>query len=146
RTDSESKKSETETDKAIAPIVESQQPPVEETETAATEKPVTAVGNGAQFSIERADFPSPYYLNLLRTRIQKKWRPPPRRNRSIQAIVSFRILRSGRFMDVGLARVSGNGMFDLAAQRAIHAAGPLPPLPANFSGPYLTVHIEFEGL
>jgi TonB family protein len=104
------------------------------------------VGNGAQFSIEAADFPSPYYLNLLRTRIQQKWRPPPRRNKSIQAVVSFRILRSGRFMDIGLSQASGNGMFDLAAQRAIHAAGPLPPLPANFSGPYLTVHIEFEGL
>ncbi len=58
------------------------------------------------------------------------------------AVVGFRVLRDGNVTGITLEAPSNRFLFDQAAQRAIYAMGKLPPLPQEFSGDFLTVHIE----
>ena len=109
----------------------------------------TAGVAGGQVKVETENFPFAYYLALIRYRIQENWRPPVQNTGDrdkMTAIVGFRVLRDGRIQDVNLEMSSGRFLFDQAAQRAIHVMGNLPPLPDDFSGDHLTVHIEFESV
>ncbi len=104
---------------------------------------------GGQVRVETEDFPFAYYLALIRYRIQENWRPPVQNtgdSHGMTAIVGFRVMRSGAVHDINLETSSGRFLFDQAAQRAIHAMGNLPPLPDDFNGDHLTVHIEFESV
>lgn len=98
-----------------------------------------------RMNIDIENFPFAYYLNLLRRRIQNNWQPP-RRSERLTAMVGFEILRNGQIMNIVIENRSGNFLFDQAAQRAVHYANPLPPLPGDFHENKLSVHIEFEGL
>jgi TonB family protein len=103
----------------------------------------------SQLTVDTKDFPYSYYLNLLRYRVEENWNPPyqgSQKNQKISAIVGFKILRNGKITAVTVETSSERFLFDQAALRAIHAAGPLPPLPEEFSGDDLGVHIEFEAL
>ena len=85
----------------------------------------------------------------MRHRIQENWQPPFQQTNSddkLVAIVGFRVLKNGQIVDVMLENSSGRFLYDQAAQRAVYAASPLPPLPGDFPGEQLTVHIEFEEL
>lgn len=97
-----------------------------------------------QLKIDTKDFPFAYYINLLRSRISDNWRPPLTRKKQPGTVVSFRILRNGKIMDVMIEKSSTNFLFDQAALRAVHFASPLPPLPVEFLEDQLSVHIEFE--
>ncbi|MBN2029687.1 TonB C-terminal domain-containing protein [bacterium] len=95
------------------------------------------------------DFPFLYYLNMLRYRIQEHWEPPYQdmgENLLISAVVSFRVMRNGEIQEIVLDRSSGRFLFDIAAQRAVYAANPLPSLPEAYTSDRLTVHIEFEAV
>ena len=49
--------------------------------------------------------------------------------RPVETVVSFEVLRNGRIHRIQIVEASGVGAVDLAAQRAILASSPLPPLP-----------------
>ncbi len=103
----------------------------------------------SQVKVDTKDFPYSYYLNLLRYRVQENWNPPYQetgRRQKISAIVRFKVLRNGQITDVKVENSSDRFLFDQSALRAVQAAGPLPPLPDEFSGDDLGVHIEFEAL
>ena len=68
----------------------------------------------------------------------------PGDNASLTAFVGFRISRNGRVDRVQLEQTSGRFLFDQAAKRAVTTMRKLPPLPADFAGESLMVHIEFE--
>ena len=107
-----------------------------------------SIGSG-EVKVETEDFPFAYYLNLIRYRIRENWRPPYQilgENEKMTAIVGFRVLRNGRVEDITLESSSERFLFDQAAQRAIYAMGQLPPLPEEFEGEHLSVHIEFESV
>ena len=104
---------------------------------------------GSQVKVETENFPFSYYLSLIRYRIQDRWRPPYQTtgdSNKLTTILGFRILRNGRMSEVDMESSSGRFLFDRAAVRAIRTLGQLPPLPAEFEGDYLTVHIEFESI
>lgn len=125
--------------------VEEKTPP----ETSPTDSTGTAGVGSSQVKVETEDFPFAYYLSLIRYRIQENWRPPYQtlgESDRMTAIVGFRVLRTGVLADVNLESSSNRFLYDQAAQRAIHSMGSLPPLPEEFSGEYLTVHIEFESV
>lgn len=113
-------------------------------------KVVDQSGTGSsKLTVDIKDFPFSYYLNLLQYRVQENWQPPfqtAEPDEKIIAVVRFRVLRQGRIVDVVLEQSSNRYLYDQAAQRAVYLAAPLPPLPDEFSGEYLTVYIEFEGL
>jgi protein TonB len=59
-------------------------------------------------------------------------------------VIFVRINRDGSIADVRIERSSGLPFVDRAAQRAVLASSPLPPLPADFHEGSLGVHLKFE--
>jgi TonB family protein len=58
--------------------------------------------------------------------------------------VKFTIRRDGVLETIELERSTGYPIADLAAQRAVILTKQLPPLPAAFPNPTLTVHLHFD--
>ncbi len=102
---------------------------------------------GSTVRIGTENFPFSYYLGLIRFRVEENWFPPYQQleqGEKMNAIVAFRIMRNGQVDSILLERSSDRFLFDQAAQRAIISIGQLPPLPEEFQGDYVTIHIEFE--
>jgi protein TonB len=99
-----------------------------------------AGGTGARLDV--ANFCCPQYLATMQTRIQSVWES---RQQSLgTTMVTFVIQRDGTLTDIAVERSSGNSTLDLIATRAIRLARQLPPLPAEYPNPSLTVHLTFE--
>ena len=58
--------------------------------------------------------------------------------------VKYTIQRDGTLTAVQVEKSSGYATLDLLANRAVLLTRKLPPLPAAFSEPSLTVHLVFE--
>jgi TonB family protein len=89
------------------------------------------------------DFPFAYYVDQLLSLIGANWLKPDVTD-GTACVVSFRILRSGQITDVKLTTPSGLAFYDRAAARAVYSANPLPPLPQEFNGETLGVHLRFQ--
>jgi TonB family protein len=75
-------------------------------------------------------------------KVQRNWRPPG--TTSLKTTIYFRIERTGRVADMRVETSSGHFTFDQAAQRAVQASSPMPPLPGEYSGDYLGVYFDFD--
>jgi TonB family protein len=97
-------------------------------------------GGGAQLDV--ANFCCPEYVATFVQRIQQNWN----QNQGVTAevVVKFTIQRDGTITNVEVERPSGFMALDMAAQRAVLATARVPPLPAQFSNPTLTVHLTFD--
>ena len=58
--------------------------------------------------------------------------------------MKFTIQRDGTLTDVAVEQSSGNRALDLAASARCCLTRQLPPLPAAYPNPTLTVHLTFE--
>jgi TonB family protein len=102
-----------------------------------------AQGFGAAISFFDAEFPFSYYVEQLQSLIGANWLKPSVPD-GTTAVIAFRILRSGQLTDVRIEAPSGTSVYDRAASRAVYAANPLPPLPPEYHGEALGVHIRFQ--
>jgi TonB family protein len=59
-------------------------------------------------------------------------------------MIKFTIMRDGQIQGVEVERSSGYTALDINAQRALLVTRTLPPLPAAFPNPTLTVHLNFQ--
>jgi TonB family protein len=102
----------------------------------------TGGGGGAGAQLDVANFCCPEYVATFVQLIQQNWN----QNQGVTAevVVKFTIQRDGTFSDVQVERPSGFMALDMAAQRAVLATARIPPLPAQFSNPTLTVHLTFD--
>lgn len=98
---------------------------------------------GASLSGFDSDFPFSYYAEQIQALIGANWLKPDVAE-GTACVVTFRIQRSGQVTDVKVETPSGFGFYDRAASRSIYAANPLPPLPPEFRGEELGVHIRFQ--
>ena len=73
------------------------------------------------------------YLALVQRYIDQQWVAPPVKahEKNLQVVLKFRILRSGKVIDLDIAQGSGNSYYDSAALRAVQRANPLPPFPSD---------------
>ncbi len=73
------------------------------------------------------------YLALVQAYIDQQWVAPPVKahEKNLQVVLKFRILRSGKVIDLDIAEGSGNSYYDSAALRAVQRANPLPPFPSD---------------
>ena len=95
--------------------------------------------------LDERNFPFPYYLGVMQRRIQQHFSVPRMLGvTNLETVIYFRVRRSGRISNVVMERSSSNPVFDLAAQRALNAADPLPPLPEGYRKSYLGVHFAFQ--
>ena len=96
---------------------------------------------GATF--DQPDFNYSYYVERMLVTIGMNWFKPAE-SVPISPMIRFRIERDGTISDPQVERSSGLPYVDRAALRAVMASSPLGPLPQEFSGRYLGVHLIFE--
>jgi TonB family protein len=112
---------------------------------AGTGGPVGMGGNvgvgGATF--DQPDFTYSYYVERMLVTIGMNWFKPAE-SVPISPMIRFRIERDGTIGDPQVERSSGLPFVDRAALRAVMASSPLPPLPQDFKGRFLGVHLIFE--
>ncbi|HET7693278.1 MAG TPA: energy transducer TonB [Gemmatimonadota bacterium] len=99
------------------------------------------VGANMPLTLEGRPFRFPWYLEQLVNKIERNWRPT---SNTLRTTVYFRIARNGRISDIEISEDSGNFLFDQAAQRAVEASAPMPPLPEEYDGDYLGVYFVFD--
>jgi len=104
------------------------------------------IGEGVGFAqVEGVGFGSNYYVDIMRAKIAEYWRNPIRGATSvIRATIYFKIKGNGGIFDASIEKTSGLELFDQAALRSVLSADPLPPLPSEYTGEQLGVHLEFE--
>ncbi|HEV8268081.1 MAG TPA: TonB family protein [Thermoanaerobaculia bacterium] len=98
---------------------------------------------GTSVSSFDADFPFSYYVEQLLSLIGANWLKPNAPDGTF-CVLTFRIQRTGQVTDVKVESPSAYSYYDRAASRALYAANPLPPLPPEFKGDQLGVHLRFQ--
>jgi TonB family protein len=74
--------------------------------------------------------------------IQRNWNS--RQQVAGETLMKYTIQRDGRLTGVEVERSSGYFALDQTSQRALLMTRQLPPLPAQFTEPTLTVHLIFR--
>jgi TonB family protein len=99
-------------------------------------------GSGTGAYLDVGDFCCPEYLDTVMQVIQRNW--VAKQGLNGQTLMKFTVLRTGQVTSVQVERPSGFAALDMAAQRALLVTGRVPPLPAAFSNPDLTIHLRFD--
>jgi TonB family protein len=108
----------------------------------------TAPGAGGSAGIgslrlDQADFKYPFYIERLVSVISMNWFKPAQMV-TTNPVIHFQIERDGTITEPRIVTSSGLPFVDRAALRAVIASSPLPPLPAEYSGPHLGIQVVFE--
>lgn len=83
------------------------------------------------------------YMTMVQRRISNQWHAPSV-SQQMEAVIRFKLEKSGEISEVEIEESSGNEYFDLAAKRAVLAASPLPSFPADIEGDSLNTHLRFS--
>ena len=89
-----------------------------------------------------AEFNYPEYLIDLRDKIEKNWRPPTIR-KSLKTRVYFKLAKDGKILRTYVEIRTGNIAFDMASMNAVTKSAPFPPLPDDFPGKEIGIHMDF---
>jgi colicin import membrane protein len=89
-----------------------------------------------------SDFPFAWYLSRVQAKVTERWAGKALPGQ--QPVAVFEISREGQVSRIAIEKSSGNTYYDQAALRAITEANPFPPLPAEFPGQTLRVHLGFN--
>jgi TonB family protein len=92
--------------------------------------------------LDVGDFCCPEYIATMTERIRASWNQ--NQGASGRVWVKFTIKRDGTLSDVEVEQATNNYLLDNEARRAILYTRQLPPLPAQFTEPSLTVHLAFD--
>jgi outer membrane biosynthesis protein TonB len=116
---------------------------IETNSTAQTQTPGLATGGGGAGGAytDYADFCCPEYLTQVVALIKRNWQ---RRQGQVGTnTLKFTIQRDGTIANV-IVHEGNNQLLNLASQRALLVTRSVPPLPAAFTPPQLTVYLIFE--
>jgi TonB family protein len=103
------------------------------------------LGNGiSAATVDGGYFGSSYYLALVFGKIRDLWENPVETSATLRVTIYFKLLRDGQVLDAQVEKSSGIDLFDQSALRAILSNAPFPPLPVEYTGEYLGIHLEFE--
>jgi TonB family protein len=102
----------------------------------------TAGGVGSGSSLDVENFCCPDYLSLMVEKIRTNW--DARAEVAGQVLVTYTIRRDGTIADAQIEKPSGYTALDIMSLRAVLGTRQLPPLPAAFPNPTLTVHLNFQ--
>jgi len=103
------------------------------------------LGDGiSSAQVDAYNFGSPYYLSLVFGKIRDTWENPLQSPSTLMTTIYFRVLRDGNIVETKVEKSSGIDLFDQSAVRAVVSSAPFPPLPGEFTGEYLGIHLEFE--
>jgi periplasmic protein TonB len=99
-------------------------------------------GGAGGVRLDVQNFCCPEYLALMVQKIKQNWNA--NQGATGQPEIKFTIRRDGVLTNVELEKSSGQALLDLEARRAVHKTAQLPPLPKEFPGTSLTVHLSFD--
>ena len=103
----------------------------------------TGGGPGTGSSLEvTGDFCCPDYVSLMVESIRRSWNQQAEVAGSV--MIKFTIERDGTITQTILERSSGLLQLDTFAQTAVRITRKLQPLPAEYTNPTLTVHLNFQ--
>lgn len=100
-------------------------------------------GTASISGLEGGDFPYTFYVQRMLGIIGGNWFRPDMGS-GPAVTIHFVIQRNGVVRDVSITQSSGNATFDRAARRAVMESSPLPPLPLQYTGTELGVHLKFN--
>jgi protein TonB len=116
----------------------------------APEAPATGPAAGAGgtagiggFKVEQADFQYPVYLERMITIITMNWFKPTQVMPQ-NPVVHFEIQKDGTITNIEFVQRSGLPFIDRAAERALLASSPLPPLPIDYRQDHISIQVTFE--
>lgn len=115
---------------------------VAETGTRRDASGLTTGGAGSGAELDVSDFCCPEYIATMRELIQRNW--IVKQDVAGTTVMKFTIERDGRLTAIEREKSSGQPVLDLMSERALLLTGQLPPLPAAYTQPTLTVHMTFE--
>jgi len=87
------------------------------------------------------------YYSLIWAKIKEEWTLPenlPKGKTDLETIIVVIIDREGKIQKTWFEKRSGNTLYDQMAMRAIKKAGPLPPIPKEFSDNTFEIGIRFH--
>lgn len=99
-------------------------------------------GGGTGSYLDTANFCCPEYIATMLDLVNRNW--DSKQQSAGTVVVKYTIQRDGRLTDVLVEKSSGYQTLDFVASRALQLTRQLPPLPAAFTEPSLTVHLVFE--
>jgi TonB family protein len=101
-------------------------------------------GGGGQTGgyLDVANFCCPEYLATMIQLIQRNWKS--QQQVPGETLMKYVIQRDGRLTNIEVERSSGYFALDQTSERALLSTRQLPPLPAQFTEPTLTVHLIFR--
>jgi TonB family protein len=102
----------------------------------------TGGGGTGGVQLDVGNFCCPDYIVTMNQRIRQNWR----QSQGVVGanVVKFIIRRDGMLTNVEVDQSSRNDVLDLESRRAVLMTQQLPPLPAQFDRPTLTVYLRFE--
>jgi TonB family protein len=86
------------------------------------------------------------YLQRILEDVRENWYrliPESAEMKKGKLAIEFAITKDGRVADMRLIATSGDTALDRAAWGGITGSNPFPPLPSNFTGPYLALRFRF---
>jgi TonB family protein len=86
------------------------------------------------------------YLQRILQDVRENWYhliPQSAEMKKGKLAIEFAITKDGRVADMKLAASSGDSSLDRPAWGSITASDPFPPLPSEFTGPYLSLRFRF---
>jgi periplasmic protein TonB len=133
---------------AKAPPVPSEKPTTEVARVAPPPPPVPLGRNDGSpqgsgpMTLNVSDFPFAWYLRSVQTKVADRWAGKAQPGQ--QPVAVFEISRDGKVSGLSIEKSSGNRYYDQVALRAITDANPFPPLPPEYAGQTLRVHLGFN--
>ncbi len=86
------------------------------------------------------------YLQRILQDVRENWYqliPESAEMKKGKLAIEFAITKDGKVADMQLRATSGDVALDRAAWGGITASNPFPPLPSEFTGPYLALRFRF---
>ena len=99
-------------------------------------------GGGTGSYLDTANFCCPEYIATMVTLIRRNW--DSKQQAFGTTLMKYTIQRDGTVTGIQIEKSSGYQALDFMANRAMLLTKQLPPLPAAFTEPSLTVHLTFE--
>jgi protein TonB len=96
--------------------------------------------------LDDATFQYGWYLSNMSSIFSRNWTRPikPDLDRTLRAVVHFRIQKDGQLTEIVLEQPSGDASLDRSALRAIQDSNPLPQLPYQYGKDSLGVRFFFD--
>jgi TonB family protein len=95
-------------------------------------------------TLDGGGFGSSTYLSLVFGRIRDAWENPVETSTTLRVTIYFKLMKDGQVLDAQVEKSSGIDLFDQSALRSVISGAPFPPLPVEYTGEYLGIHLEFE--